>query len=131
MKQGALWRVLDYILKVQKNFLDSEDPAKMAPISLRKVAREVQFSPSTISRVMSTKSLLLPWDREALITYLMPGQRNVVLEILDKMLADSKHHVTDASLAKQVEEAFGVKVSRRTITACRHVLDSKHKKPRS
>jgi hypothetical protein len=122
LKQGAFWRVIEYLLVAQKDYLDTQDPSKMAPISLRHVARHLQFAPSTISRVMGSKSILLPWDREVMLTHLMPGQRRVVLSILDRMLTDNPGRVTDARLATQIEESFGVKVSRRTITACRHIL---------
>lgn len=127
LKQGAFWRVMEYLLVAQKDYLDTKDPAKLAPISLRQVARHLQFAPSTISRVMALKSLLLPWDHEVMLSHLMPGQRKVVLNILDKIIVDKNRSVTDAELALQVEETFGVKVSRRTITACRHVVTGRKK----
>jgi DNA-directed RNA polymerase specialized sigma54-like protein len=122
LKQGAFWRVIDHLLRVQKNYFKTQDPTKMMAVSLRKVAKELQFAPSTISRVMSLKSVLLPWDREILITDLMPGQRKVVLHILDKMMGESHKHPTDFELSRKIAESYGVKVSRRTITACRHAL---------
>ncbi len=122
MKQGAFWRVIDHLLKIQKDYFDTKDVAKMAPLSLRKVARQLQFAPSTISRVMANKSVLLPWDHEVLLISLMPGQRKIVLEILEKLLSGGRKHITDAELARKIEASHGVKVSRRTITACRHVL---------
>lgn len=124
MKQGAFWRVIDLLLKMHKTYFETRDPSKLAAISLRKVAQKLQFAPSTISRVMSNKSVLLPWDREVMLADLMPGQRRVVLNILEKILSDGRN-ATDQVLAKQVEEQFQVKVSRRTITACRHLIEKK------
>jgi DNA-directed RNA polymerase specialized sigma54-like protein len=109
---------------VHKTYYETRDPSKMAALSLRKIAQKLQFAPSTISRVMSGKSVMLPWDREVLLADLMPGQRRVVLNILEKILADGRS-ATDQALARQVEEQFQVKVSRRTITACRHLLEKK------
>lgn len=126
LKQGAFWRVIDYLLQVQKDYLDTRDVAKMAPVSLRKVAARLQFAPSTISRVLAFKSVLLPWEREILLTHLMPGQRRVVLSIMEKMIKSSQQkHQTDSQIAKKIAQTYGVQVSRRTITACRHVLDKK------
>ena len=124
MKQGAFWRVIDLLLKVHRPFFETQDPSKLAAVSLRKVAHKLQFAPSTISRVMSSKSILLPWDREVLLSDLMPGQRRVVLNILEKILTDGRN-VTDQALARRVEEEYQVKVSRRTITACRHLIAKK------
>jgi DNA-directed RNA polymerase specialized sigma54-like protein len=124
MKQGAFWRVIDLLLKLHKPYFDTQDASKLAAVSLRKVAQKLQFAPSTISRVMSSKSVLLPWDREVMLADLMPGQRRVVLNILEKILGDGRNE-TDQALAKRVEEQFQVKVSRRTITACRHLIEKK------
>ena len=124
MKQGAFWRVIDLLLKMHRPYFETRDPSKLAAVSLRKVAQKLQFAPSTISRVMSSKSVLLPWDREVLLSDLMPGQRRVVLNILEKIIADGRN-VTDQALAHRVEQEYQVKVSRRTITACRHLLEKK------
>jgi DNA-directed RNA polymerase specialized sigma54-like protein len=126
LRQGAFWRVIDYVLKAQKDYFATKDETKMAPVSLRKVAKHLQFAPSTISRVMALKSVLLPWDHEVMLLHLMPGQRKVVLSILEKISAkDSGAHATDMALSKRIEQDFNVKVSRRTITACRHVLNGR------
>jgi DNA-directed RNA polymerase specialized sigma54-like protein len=128
MKQGAFWRVLDHLLKVQKPYFETQDPSKMAALSLRKAAAELQFAPSTLSRVFASKSVMMPWGHEMLILDLMPGQRRVVLEILDRILAAETGHMTDAALAHRIAEQHNVRVSRRTITACRHHLDELHRK---
>lgn len=127
LKQGAFWRVMEYLLVLQKDYLDTQDESKMSPVSLRKVARHLQFAPSTISRVMGNKSILLPWEREALLLDLMPGQRRVVLSILEKKLMALKKPMTDAQMAKIIADEHGVKVSRRTITACRHIILDREK----
>ncbi len=128
MKQGAFWRVLDHLLKIQKTFFETKDLSQMSAMSLRKVAAELQFAPSTLSRVFASKSVMMPWGHEMLILDLMPGQRRVVLEILDRILAAATTPMTDSALAKKIADEHNVRVSRRTITACRHYLDDLHQK---
>lgn len=127
LKQGAFWRVIEFLLDAQKKYLLSRDETTLAPISLRYVARSLQFAPSTISRVMGLKSVLLPWGHEVLLSHLMPGQRKVVLHIMEKLLSGKQERLTDIALSKKIAESYGVSVSRRTITACRHVLDTSKK----
>lgn len=124
LKQGAFWRVMEYVLRIQKDYFDTQDISKMAPVSLRHVARTLQFAPSTISRVLSNKSVMLPWAHEVTLLFLMPGQRKVVLTILDKILLQKKD-LTDIKLAQEIASSYGIKVSRRTVTACRHVLENR------
>ena len=127
LKQGAFWRVMEYLLVLHKEYFDTKDVTKMAPVSLRKVARYLQFAPSTISRVMGNKSVILPWDHEVLVLDLMPGQRRVVLNILEKVLAGPEQNYTDSKLAKFLANNYGVRVSRRTVTACRHLVTGRKK----
>ncbi len=124
MKQGAFWRVVDHLLKSQKTYFETRDPSKMAPVSLRKVAAALQFAPSTLSRVLALKSVMLPWDQEVRLLDLMPGQRKVVLEAMEKILFENPIHMTDREMAELIEEKFKIKVSRRTVTVCRHILNS-------
>jgi hypothetical protein len=128
LKQGAFWRVIDFLLREQKPYFDTRDVSKMSPVSLRKVAQQLQFAPSTISRVLAAKSVMLPWDREVMLASLMPGQRRVVLGILEKVASSNAGRLTDKELAALIAKDFGVSVSRRTITACRHVLDPSKRK---
>lgn len=128
LRQGAFWRVIDYLLRAQKDYLTSQDATKMSTVSLRKVAKQLQFAPSTISRVMALKSVQLPWGHEVMLSHLMPGQRKVVLSILEKITTGSDVPTTDMALSRRIEDEFKVKVSRRTITACRHVLDRRKDK---
>ncbi len=127
MKQGAFWRVIDYLLKAQKEYFETQDPTKMSPVSLRKVAAHLQFAPSTISRVLASKSVLLPWDREVALLNLMPGQRRIILEVMSRIAGEGSPHVTDMALARKIEERFKLKISRRTVTACRHVLEKQRR----
>lgn len=122
LKQGAFMRVIEYMLDAQKDYLRTQDFTQMAPISLRQVSRILHFAPSTISRVIGTKSVLLPWDHEVTLLHLMPGKRKVVLKILERMIAKESKHQTDAYYSSQLVSEFGIKVSRRTVTACRHAL---------
>jgi len=124
LKQGAFWRVIDFLLRVQIPYYKTRDERKLAAVSLREVARQLEFAPSTISRVIHAKSVLLPWDHEVSLAYLMPGQRKVVLQILDGYLDHQKGKATDAQLAKKIEDEYGIKVSRRTVTACRHIIQT-------
>ncbi len=122
MKQGAFWRVLERLMVLNRDYFETRDPSRMAPVSLRKLADQLDFAPSTVSRVVSGKSLILPWGQEAAISDLMPGQRRVVLSILEKVLPDMPR-ATDLAIARRLKESHGVTVSRRTVTACRHIIE--------
>jgi hypothetical protein len=41
LRQGAFWRVVEYLLRIQKEYFDTQDSTKLAPVSLRYVARNL------------------------------------------------------------------------------------------
>jgi len=128
LKQGAFMSCMEYVLGAQKEYFDTQDPAKLSPVSLRQVARILHFSPSTVCRTIGLRSVLLPWGHEVRIAHLMPGKRKVLVSIVEKFIESGQNTTTDLALTKKIVEGYGIKVSRRTVTACRHALGHRKRK---
>ena len=122
IRQSAFFRVLSRAVDLQKNYLDSRDENRMAPVSADGLARELRLSPSTVSRLIHGKSVLLPWGTEAPISSLLPGRHKALLAALKKVMGQAARPLTDAQLAEAVYREFDLKASRRSINACRHQL---------
>ncbi|MBV9080619.1 MAG: hypothetical protein JO102_05820 [Elusimicrobia bacterium] len=121
LKHGAFWRLVEVLLEANRVYFETGDPARVSPLSLRKVAARLGFAPSTVSRIANGKSVVLPWGTEAPLISLMPGQRTVILSALEKLLATNARW-TDAALAERLAKDFDVRVSRRTVSACRTLV---------
>jgi hypothetical protein len=122
IRHSAFFRILSKAVDSQKNYLDTRDERRLEPVSAQDVARALDLSPSTVSRVIAGKSFLLPWGVETPISALLPGRHQVLLIAVEKVLEKAAHSLTDAQLTAVVRKDFHLKVSRRSINACRHEL---------
>jgi AraC-like DNA-binding protein len=122
IRHSAFFRILSRAVDLQKDYLDSQDESRLAPASAEGLARELGLSPSTVSRSLAGKSVLLPWGAEVLISSLLPGHHKALMYALKKVLGQAGHPLTDAQLVDAVYRDFHLKASRRSINACRHEL---------
>ena len=93
IRHSAFFRILSKVVDSQKSYLDSRDEGCLMPVSAQDVARALDLSPSTVSRVIAGKSLLLPWGDETPISALLPGRHQVLLIALEKVLGKGRAFV--------------------------------------
>lgn len=121
LRQNTVFRILEALTGLQTGYLKSQKEDLKRPISLRQLAHRLDLAPSTVSRALSGRSVLLPWGKEVPLIMLLPGRRRVLRQVLGQWLeADGSQ--TDARLAVRLNEEYGIKVSRRTVNAVRNEL---------
>ncbi|MBI4061460.1 MAG: hypothetical protein HY403_08530 [Elusimicrobia bacterium] len=121
LRQSTLFRLLEMVARLQADYLKSEHPEDIRPISLRQLAKRLDLAPSTVSRAFSRRSVRLPSERELPLIAFVPGRRSVLRELLGQWLGVSVA-VTDAALVERLKAERGISVSRRTVNAVRHEL---------
>ncbi|MFA6317763.1 MAG: hypothetical protein WC943_10125 [Elusimicrobiota bacterium] len=121
LRQNTVFRIVESLAALQCAYLSSRQEDQKRPISLRGLAHRLDLAPSTVSRALSGRSVILPWGRETPLIALVPGRRKVLREILSRWLSDAGRR-TDASLADRLREEYGIRVSRRTVNAVRNEL---------
>lgn len=126
LRQSTLFRLLETVARLQADYLKSEHPEDVRPISLRQLAKRLDLAPSTVSRAFARRSLRLPSEKELPLIAFVPGRRSVLRELLGQWLAESVA-VTDASLVERLKKERGISVSRRTVNAVRHELKATKK----
>ena len=121
LRQNTIYRIMESVTKLQADFLKSGKEESKRPISLRLLARRLDLAPSTVSRALSGRNVILPWGRQAHLIELLPGRRRVLREVLGLWLAGGAA-TTDAELAERLRVERGIRISRRTVNAVRHEL---------
>ncbi|MBI5883593.1 MAG: hypothetical protein HZB91_10880 [Elusimicrobia bacterium] len=119
LRQNTVFRIVESLAKLQSEYLTTQQADQKRPISLRQLAHRLDLAPSTVSRALSGRSVILPWGRETPLITLVPGRRKVLREILSRWLSEPGHR-TDAALCLRLREEYGIKVSRRTVNAVRN-----------
>ncbi|MCM2266709.1 MAG: hypothetical protein NDI60_02920 [Elusimicrobiales bacterium] len=120
-RKTTLYRALEIMLNIQAEYLVSGEPGRRRPLSQKTLARNLEAHPSVINRLVSNKSVQLPWGTEAPLDVLLPSAKQVNLERL-YALAAQKPDLSDEGLRAELAAAHGVKLSRRSIAQYRKEL---------
>ena len=120
-RKTTLYRALELLIGVQADFLASGEPSRRRPLSQRTLAKNLGVDTSVLNRLVSNKSVQLPWGSEAPMATLLPSSKDVNKERLYSM-ASGMPDVSDAELGLEFEKRHGVKLSRRSIAQYRKEL---------
>ena len=90
-RKSTLTQILEKIMERQKSYLDGRDPGMLRSLTQLELARELDIHSSTISRVVSGKSILSPWNEEIpLKVFLVKGPVNQVKSALYSILSEEE-----------------------------------------
>lgn len=117
-RKTTLYRVLEEVVAAQAAYFVSGDPGARKPFSQKELAARVESSPSVINRLVSNKSIQLPWGVEAPLKALLPSSKALLRDRLYD-LAAAHPALSDEALRRALAEKHGVLLSRRSIAQYR------------
>ncbi len=120
-RKSTLYRVLEALLDLQSEYLTSGDPSRRRPLMQLSVANRLDVSPSVLNRLVSNKSIRLPWGFEAPLKVLMPSAKRLLLDRFDEV-AMSHPSLSDEGLRVELARRFGARLSRRSVAQYRKEL---------
>ena len=129
--------MLQGLLANQADFLQSADPRKLKPLSQAQLVRWMighgytSVDPSMISRVSAGLFLVLPWGQAIPLRGLLPSRKTVIEGMIQALLEEEATQVckglmsrpySDEAIRSQLEERFGLSVSRRWVSKLRGLM---------
>ncbi|MDP2866979.1 MAG: hypothetical protein Q8O90_12115, partial [Elusimicrobiota bacterium] len=120
-RKTTLYRTLEILISVQAEYLTSGEPGRRRPLSQKTLAKNLEVDASVINRLVSNKSIQMPWGMEAPISVLLPSSKAVNLERL-YAIAGEKPELSDEKLRSELKTRHGVDLSRRSIAQYRKDL---------
>lgn len=126
IRQDTLDRLLRLLLEKQGRFMRSGREEDLQPLSGRAVASSLNVHPSTVSRSMACRSVILPSGREWPLRRLSPSRRQVMVGTIRGMLSSIPEPVSDACVARHLARSHGIAVSRRTVNEWRRDAEAAH-----
>jgi hypothetical protein len=117
-RKTTLYRTLEALIDTQTEFFVSGDPDKRQPLTQRDLAGSLRISPSVLNRLISNKSIQLPWGLEAPLKVLLPSRKSIIRNRLHELIRDNPH-LSDVELGQWVDRLHGVTLSRRSIAQYR------------
>jgi len=120
-RKTTLYRTLEILISVQADYLASGEPGRRRPLSQKTLAKNLEVDASVINRLVSNKSVQLPWGMEAPISVLLPSSKDVNLERL-YVIAGEQPELSDEGLRTELRARHGVDLSRRSVAQYRKEL---------
>lgn len=129
--QATVRKIYDIVLARQENYLATEDPAQLRPISQKEIAEEIGVSDSTVSRLLDNKYVGMVDGDEMPLKSLVIGQEGIdrlrVYGFMGRKLRDDTYPKNDEEMTALVKQEFGLDIKRRTIAKYRLHLEGKMK----
>ncbi len=140
-RQNTIYKVTKSIVKFQRDFLD-HGIAYLKPLVLRDVAKDINMSESTVSRITTNKYVHTPqgiFELKFFFTSAINGtageslSSTSVKEYIRKIIQteDKKNPYSDQDIKEILEKRYHIKIARRTIAKYREgmgILSSKKRK---
>ncbi|MDX6770668.1 MAG: hypothetical protein SF051_14130 [Elusimicrobiota bacterium] len=120
-RKTTLYRALEAILETQSEFLVSGDPGSRRVLTQSELSHRLDSLPSVIHRLVSNKSVRLPWGLEVPLKSLLPNEKSLARDRLHE-LALAKPGLSDEALRHEMYRLFGASPSRRSIAKYRKEL---------
>ena len=120
-RKTTLYRALEILISVQADYLATGEPGRRRPLSQKTLAKNLEVCPSVLNRLVSNKSIQMPWGMEAPMSVLLPSSKEVNLERLYSIAAE-KPDLSDELLRVELSARHGVALSRRSVAQYRKDL---------
>jgi hypothetical protein len=117
-RKTTLYRVLEVLIDAQTAFFVSGDPDKREPLTQRDLSGKLNITPSVLNRLISNKSIQLPWGLEAPLKVLLPSRKSIIRDRLHDLIRENPDS-SDTELGQKIDRIYGVKLSRRSIAQYR------------
>ncbi|MDD5210721.1 MAG: hypothetical protein PHV36_15145 [Elusimicrobiales bacterium] len=120
-RKTTLYRALEILISVQADYLATGDPSRRRPLSQKTLAKNLEVDASVLNRLVSNKSIQMPWGMEAPMEVLLPSSKKVNLDRLYSIAAE-KPQLSDTRPCEELRARHGVDLSRRSIAQYRKDL---------
>jgi len=125
----TIYQIICHLKEIQYRFFQSGNPEHLLPLTQSELARRMKIHPSTISRSIANKSILTPQGEEKTLKFFFSKKR--VENFLGKIFQQEKEEIkrkillrplTDKMIQKRLEREYQIKLSRRSISKYRQIM---------
>ncbi|MDX6769076.1 MAG: hypothetical protein SF051_06050 [Elusimicrobiota bacterium] len=120
-RKSTLYRVLEALIEEQAEFFQSGDPGRRRAITQRELADKLDVTPSVLNRLISNKSVQLPWGLDAPMKTFLPSRKSLIRDRLHELIREFPD-ATDEILGRKIDRLYGVALSARSIAQYRAEL---------
>ena len=120
-RKSTLYRALEILINTQTDYLKTGEPGRRLPLLQKTLAKDLEVDPSVLNRLISNKSIQMPWGTEVPMSVLLPSSKAINLERLYAIAVENPE-MTDTELCTELTLRHGVELSRRSVAQYRKDL---------
>jgi hypothetical protein len=121
IRKNVICQILQWIVEVQRRYLESGDPQDLKPFSQKELAARIGVNPSLVCRALQNRSIDTPLGHERPLKFFLPSKKEVRKELIGQIWKEERP-LSDEQIRIKLKEKFGLSVSRRTVNDCRREL---------
>ena len=121
MRKNSLYQLIVKLTEFQKEFISSDNLEKLNPFTQSRMAKEMQLSPSSISRLIANRTIESPKGDECPMNFFFCSRKRWLKIHLEKLFRESAH-LTDNEIKDIIRKTFGIPLSRRSVNQYRSEL---------
>jgi len=121
-RKSVLYQVIQKLIQYQKAYFNSGDWLDLCPLTQQEVAHQIGANPGTISRIITCRSVVTPWEEEKPIKDFFISKTRKAKNLIKVTIDDEKESSSDEEIKHLLETKFGFNVSRRLVSRCRAEL---------
>ncbi|OGR57108.1 MAG: hypothetical protein A3I11_08650 [Elusimicrobia bacterium RIFCSPLOWO2_02_FULL_39_32] len=121
LMKNSLYLLLLKIIERQKNYFLNENSENLNILTQKELAKEIGISQSTLSRLISSRSLDSPSGQETPLSFFFNSRKDWVKKRLKNIL-QNEIRLTDSQIGDIIKKNYAIHLSRRTINQYRKEL---------
>lgn len=131
-RRSLTFRIIQFMFQFQYQYFASANPYYLKPLSQAEIAREIGEYESAISRILRDKHIETD-DGNTPLTFFCQSKEDIIQRIIQLREPEEinagirKKPFSDGEIADILENEYGAKVSRRTVTYYRNKTNSSPK----
>lgn len=116
-RKHLLRKIMGIALEKQKKFFMKNDSKSLKIYPQKQLAVDISTTPSSISRILYLKSIVLSNNFEIPLRILFPKQSEIKLVLTNEIVGNSKRKLTAKEIKFLIKKKFNLNIPRRTISA--------------
>ncbi|MCS7232449.1 MAG: hypothetical protein RMJ67_10005, partial [Elusimicrobiota bacterium] len=114
LRKMAFHRMLENIILIQKEFINTEEEKNLKICTQKDLSSKINVSPSTISRLVKERSVILPSGKEYPIEDFFVNKKKLAMLFMYDILKTNRT-LKDSQIKEILYKQFKIKFSRRSI----------------
>ncbi len=116
MRKNLLYQVLKTIVVEQNKYFETMRVYDLKPLTIRELSRKLNVNPSSLSRLIKYKTVLLPSGQEKELKFFLPNRKKILKEYIKDIFRIKGDKFSSQDLKNEIKKKFNFEIPLRTVS---------------